>query len=223
MKRGFVVIELLIVMAIMTILASMLLPVFARAREKGRMSACTSNMRQLHEAITMYASDYDGVYPAQARSASVEVSFHQCGSGVDAWSGTSAPNWAKSIFPYVRNYQVFVCPSYITWIPEADRAVEPLSYIMNGKAAGQPQDAATDPAQTQLLFDWQFITSEAQVNPFPNNWGGYSVAWYWGWAGHSGCYNVLYQDGHVKAVNEGAFGSAIRESINPESGNPSGL
>ena len=51
------------VIAIISILASMLMPVFARARAKGRQTACLSNVKQILLAIKMYSQDYDGLYP----------------------------------------------------------------------------------------------------------------------------------------------------------------
>src|SRR5262249_24569208 len=57
---GFTLIELLVVIAIIAILAAILFPVFAQAREKARQTACVSNMRQIGSAMTMYAQDNDG-------------------------------------------------------------------------------------------------------------------------------------------------------------------
>ena len=64
-KRGFTLIELLVVIAIIAILASMLLPVLARAREEGRRTACKNNLRQIGLALSMYAQSWDEMYPAE--------------------------------------------------------------------------------------------------------------------------------------------------------------
>src|SRR5688500_5329645 len=64
-RRAFTLIELLVVIAIIGILASMLMPVFAQARESARKTVCISNIRQLGQAIMMYSGDYDELYPAQ--------------------------------------------------------------------------------------------------------------------------------------------------------------
>jgi prepilin-type N-terminal cleavage/methylation domain-containing protein/prepilin-type processing-associated H-X9-DG protein len=65
MKRtGFTLIELLVVIAIIAILAAILFPVFARAREKARQTTCTSNQRQIAATIMMYAQDHDEQFPA---------------------------------------------------------------------------------------------------------------------------------------------------------------
>jgi prepilin-type N-terminal cleavage/methylation domain-containing protein/prepilin-type processing-associated H-X9-DG protein len=61
-RRAFTLIELLVVIAIIAILAAILFPVFATARERGKQSACVSNLRQLWMANTLYAGDHDGYY-----------------------------------------------------------------------------------------------------------------------------------------------------------------
>lgn len=62
-RTGFTLIELLVVIAIIAILAAILFPMFAAARENGRMSACSSNLRQIYFGLTAYADDYHGVMP----------------------------------------------------------------------------------------------------------------------------------------------------------------
>ncbi len=63
-KHGFTLIELLVVIAIIAILAAILFPVFARAREKARQTSCLSNMKQLSLGVLMYCQDYDERYPS---------------------------------------------------------------------------------------------------------------------------------------------------------------
>src|SRR3989441_8541141 len=62
-RCGFTLIELLVVIAIIAILAAILFPVFAHAREKARQTSCLSNLRQLATGMAMYAEDSDGLYP----------------------------------------------------------------------------------------------------------------------------------------------------------------
>ncbi|MBC7287953.1 MAG: DUF1559 domain-containing protein [Armatimonadetes bacterium] len=92
-RTGFTLIELLVVIAIIAILAAILFPVFARAREKARQASCESNLKQISLAILMYAQDYDERLP------------DHCGQ-------KTANCWAVSIYPYVKNAQLFACPSY---------------------------------------------------------------------------------------------------------------
>ena len=63
-RSGFTLIELLVVIAIIAILAAILFPVFAQAREKARQSACLSNTRQIGTALSMYIQDYDEMTPS---------------------------------------------------------------------------------------------------------------------------------------------------------------
>lgn len=92
-KNGFTLIELLVVIAIIAILAAILFPVFAQAREKARQTSCLSNHKQLATAIMMYAQDYDEQYPN--------------GLQQDWWMDT----WVRTTQPYVKNFQVYRCPS----------------------------------------------------------------------------------------------------------------
>jgi len=63
-RPGFTLIELLVVIAIIALLAAILFPVFAKAREKAQQTRCLNNQRQLAQGIMMYAQDHDGEYPA---------------------------------------------------------------------------------------------------------------------------------------------------------------
>lgn len=91
---GFTLIELLVVIAIIAILASILFPVFGRARENARRTSCLSNGKQLGLAIMQYTQDYDERFP-QGRSA----------------NNAQKNPWNRTIYPYVKSVQVFVCPS----------------------------------------------------------------------------------------------------------------
>src|SRR5436853_7431745 len=66
-RSGFTLIELLVVIAIIAILAAILFPVFAQARESARITSCLSNMKQIGLSWNMYAQDYDETYPLSRR------------------------------------------------------------------------------------------------------------------------------------------------------------
>jgi prepilin-type N-terminal cleavage/methylation domain-containing protein/prepilin-type processing-associated H-X9-DG protein len=90
---AFTLIELLVVIAIIAILAAILFPVFAQAREKARGAACLSNTKQMGNAIAMYTQDYDERLPPGGRD-------------------TDKPNrWYDLTDAYIKNRQVYTCPS----------------------------------------------------------------------------------------------------------------
>ena len=92
-RTGFTLIELLVVIAIIAILAAILFPVFARAREKARQSSCLSNTKQIGLAILQYVQDYDEKFFA----------YRMDSGGVYYWDIVTAP--------YMKNTQILRCPS----------------------------------------------------------------------------------------------------------------
>jgi prepilin-type N-terminal cleavage/methylation domain-containing protein len=109
-RGGFTLIELLVVIAVIAILAGILLPVFGRAREKARQSACASNLRQMGTAFVLYTQDYDDRLPDRR-----DLKLLLPG-GFRPWTGwpPSDPRggWAVvSLQPYVRNNGIWSCPS----------------------------------------------------------------------------------------------------------------
>src|SRR5258707_10170131 len=81
-RQGFTLIELLVVIAIIAILAAILFPVFAQAREKARQAGCLSNLKQIGTAAMMYVQDYDETYPHQLALSIPGTAF---GSDFAAW------------------------------------------------------------------------------------------------------------------------------------------
>src|ERR1051326_8815272 len=98
--NGFTLIELLVVIAIIAILAAILFPVFAQAREKARQASCMSNMRLFSTAGMMYQQDYDEMYvpPFKYEGA-------QSNCAVLYW-------WDDLLQPYIKNRQLPTCPSW---------------------------------------------------------------------------------------------------------------
>jgi prepilin-type N-terminal cleavage/methylation domain-containing protein/prepilin-type processing-associated H-X9-DG protein len=102
-RSGFTLIELLVVIAIIAILAAILFPVFAQAREQARKTSCLSNEKQLGTAIMMYIQDYDEVY----------IPFMDYGSPLLRDNGTvyrSYQPWTALAQPYIKNTQLLLCP-----------------------------------------------------------------------------------------------------------------
>jgi prepilin-type N-terminal cleavage/methylation domain-containing protein/prepilin-type processing-associated H-X9-DG protein len=120
MNKAFTLIELLVVIAIIAILAAILFPVFAQARESARQTTCLSNLKQIALAGMMYAQDYDetfvpvggtsekawpaGVDPAlMTRTATDPITFAVTEKPVNGWS--------LNLLPYIKSRDIFQCPS----------------------------------------------------------------------------------------------------------------
>ena len=106
-KRAFTLIELLVVIAIIAILAAILFPVFAQAREKARQTSCTSNMKQIGLALRMYTQDYDETYFASGMLPTMPATAAD-GQNIVRMMGGGTSYFLQ---PYVKNQQIFTCPS----------------------------------------------------------------------------------------------------------------
>lgn len=123
-RKAFTLIELLVVIAIIAILAAILFPVFAQAKEAAKKSACISNLNQLGKATMMYLSDWDGsYYPHRFNCKDSGGNFAVCGQYSDGNGGLLPPAqkfsggsedryyWMFMLQPYTKNYDVFIDPA----------------------------------------------------------------------------------------------------------------
>ena len=150
-RTGFTLIELLVVIAIIAILAAILFPVFAQARESARASTCAANMRQLGMAMMLYSQDADEALPMATNYAAPFASPERV--------------WTSSVQTYVKNSGVFLCPSAVNarFAPDwAGRSWLPIGYNSTTSFDPGGREAPTEvcriplldePARTVLLAD----------------------------------------------------------------------
>ena len=216
-RRGFTLIELLVVIAIIAILAAILFPVFSRAREKARQTACLSNLKQIGTAIAMYASDYDSGMPWQQAF----VNWGNVGN-------LGMPGWTESIYPYVKNQQIYLCPS---------GPANTLShYSFNQYAMSIPYgwayvygqytiDSAPDPSAAIMVFDGggtstvyqDFANADSDMTNEGQILGGTDDAAEGDQCAmefpgrHNGGNNVVFMDGHTKWWGAVPGGATVTE------------
>jgi prepilin-type N-terminal cleavage/methylation domain-containing protein/prepilin-type processing-associated H-X9-DG protein len=146
LSAGFTLIELLVVIAIIAILASILFPVFARARENARRSSCQSNMKQIGLGIMQYTQDYDEKFPSGLVI-----------GGYDSWKGIG---WAGQSYPYIKSAQIFKCPSDST---NAVAPAVPVSYAFNTLMASQSMSILNESVKTVALVEVQGGSANVSV------------------------------------------------------------
>lgn len=221
--HGFTLIELLVVIAIIGILAAILFPVFATAREKAKMSACSSNQKQIGIAFLQYIQDYDEVYPIPN----------------GGWAG-------REMYPYVKSKDAFTCPSdplagdaikaAITY-PTGDWSstvykqcagvCSEVSYGFNGFSntitSPLQMSSFTSPAKTVLLFELSGVFTDPsdplEQSSLEDQSGGAGVprggntlatnrriyrSYYMGWCGQTPIQDVFYKGSdNTAALNTG--------------------
>ncbi len=194
MRRGFTLIELLVVIAIIAILAAILFPVFARAREKARQTSCLNNVRQLMTGHAMYVQDYDE--KCIMRYYDVEQP-----PGSDNWG--ERIEWYEAIMPYVKNQQVFTCPSsplssWLTYTMNCQREISSQSYHGSGDTLSLADIEA--PAEVILLAEMPAGGSAHRVCPPYHDDSQYCrpITLNDGDKIHNGGANYGFFDGHAK-------------------------
>ena len=199
MKRtGFTLIELLVVIAIIAILAAILFPVFAKAREKARQTSCLSNAKQMGTALRMYCQDYDERYPLFGY---LIPGFNVPGAGNA--DGTNVNMWRFFLMPYVKNYQIFVCPSGTFTGNPADPGQQLMGvYGYNGNLAGAADSTLRAPAETAAIGDayhWAMQQGGGVTHAFASVCNG-CVATNKDvkYARHNQGSNAAFADGHAK-------------------------
>lgn len=243
-RNGFTLIELLVVIAIIAILAAILFPVFATAREKARQTTCASNLKQVGLGWLQYTQDYDETVPVG--------NAHNFGQG-----------WAGPVYPYIKANGVYQCPDDSTIATDPNHTV--MSYAMNENFAfgtgyitqPLPLSQFGSPSLTVALFEVQGFqtqtinqtTTTETVSPVGGGtctkeplWGkpyltmagvvGINPCGSSAWgdvnggttngtppseimsARHTGAANYLLTDGHVKWIRPELVSTGVANGVN---------
>lgn len=226
MRFGFTLVELLVLIAVISLLIAILMPVFSKARESARKSVCQTNLRQISVAFSLYTSDYDDFYP--------------CNGDLNLWMGR---NWRVVIQPYLPGSRIQSLPtgynqplvvqhSDILLCPSDERAIqvwERTSYAYSAAFFHLPSqiNSLASKLQGSSCATWTNIVAalrnllpvaqnEAQVfypsqkaliaewlsnhEKFSNDCG------FWSWEGSA---NYLFADGHVKFLRRCQIAPAV--------------
>ena len=213
MRKGFSLVETMVVIAILLILAGLLFPVFSSAKASAKARACASNLAQATKGIALYAIDADGLFPAAK-------------DGFDLRRPASQPARVQgfpllvdAVYPYTKSRAIFRCPQDTGLHVVESAFPEGLELYPSAFAAtGMSYEYRTDlgaslvsdtrlekPAEVNVLADmaghWhgstRALTARDNFDGYSENVPGYR-------------YNVVYADGHVKLMNHSEMEGAWR-------------
>lgn len=194
-KRAFTLLEILVVIAVVSLLAALLLSVFSRVREQGRITQCKSNLHQIGLAMQQYADD-NGTFPFWLTEKPPAIGDPPYGNG---------PGWAYRIRPYLGSLQTLRCPPAIEVMGvkedvteedglEQSIGVRYTDYQLNINLSGLPQGLVRRPANLVAIREGGFTD-------FTNS-STYTDGGPVSGPRHFDQSNHLFVDGHVKLLHQ---------------------
>lgn len=215
-QRAFTLIELLVVIAIIAILAAILFPVFAQAREKARQATCLSNQKQIGNALLMYTQDYDERMPLPGWYGPTDIkgTITSLGRTLKYQDRT---DWRYAVLPYIKNAGVYLCPSW----ENDDEPVFSVCCDTGGNSAkaqiarsvagpnnwAHPDYAprgrklAEIPRPATILMIIPSRYEYPDLGTWTMNWLSWTGGGRGAYIAHSGKGTFTFFDGHVKALN----------------------
>ena len=204
-RPGFTLIELLVVIAVIAILAAMLLPALAAAKQKAWTTSCTSNLHQIGLAMKMFADDHAEFYPESGN-----VIYWNALDSV-----TGKPSWMEQLASYVGSTNVYRCPGNVQ-LPL--NMQNPFNYFNGDRAAWIVHQAEASVKSTSILYPSAYVLSgdtcgiprvsgggsfdplDADKDDYTQNCvgGAANGTPYELWQVHSFGQNLLFEDGHAR-------------------------
>ncbi|HET6454959.1 MAG TPA: DUF1559 domain-containing protein [Armatimonadota bacterium] len=203
-REGFTLVELLVVIAIIIILAAILFPVFARAREKALQTKCINNLKQMGEAVAMYEDDYDNPMPFNVKDEPFTIATYHY-------------TWKDLMEPYVKQLkgnhyageleeyegELFKCPSApIEEYEIAWQVMRTYGYNMYFSKYVSSSDVKYPSTTLRITETSTDDPDDPPAKLKGGSWAcpkcGYSTIYAPGW--HNGMADVLWADGHVSTM-----------------------
>jgi prepilin-type N-terminal cleavage/methylation domain-containing protein/prepilin-type processing-associated H-X9-DG protein len=216
-RRGFTLIELMVVMAIIMILAAILFPVFAQARDKARQTSCLSNLKQIALATMMYLQDWDETYPyiPYVNETTAPWPYGQLASPLSGPNTYDGGPYVAALNRYVNNRYIWFCATAPKDPPDHAKDslthAAPTNYSINSMITVPEYWRALHKLSTDSPYaPYGPVTAAMIKDPASvfiwEDWGQAYVAG----ALHAGGTNFACCDGHAKWQMQG--GKLIRGS-----------
>ena len=195
-RASFTILELMVAIAIISILLSFLFPALKAARERASMMSCLNNLRQIYVSMDIYANENEERYP-EAR-------------GVGTWGVTNSGwvGWLEALHPYLNSPKIYRCPG------QPLELENPYSYFLGCHAVYVAITNTGTMKRSEITLSSQYIlagdTTMPWGDPFDTDKDNYNADCLFSTPGsaqrvaryHAGRANILFGDGHVKAYNE---------------------